>query len=123
VTREQIVAQLHDIHAPPLSDAPPSLDLAVWPFVVYLAVCAAALALRTWRRNAWRRPARQMLRKIESIPSLGERWVALQDLAVGVARRRGGRTALPDIIFRSPDGIGDDDARVLAAHIRTDIAR
>ncbi len=123
MTRDELIAQLRDIHLPPAADTPAVLDFSLWPIVVFAVIWAAMLGLRYWRRNAWRRDARDALRSIEADPDRTEQWATLLDLAVKIAHVRGRMARLPEIAYRAPDQIDDADTRALIVHLRIEASR
>ena len=123
MTRDELIAQLRDIHLPAAADSPTGLDFALWPIAMFMVIWAVMLGLRFWRRNAWRRDARAALRRIEANPDRTEPWVALIDLAVRIAHIRGQVTPLPEIAYRAPNRVDVADARALVEHIRAETSR
>ncbi len=123
MTREELIAQLRDIHFPPLVDHVPGLDFAIWPIALLAMIWIGIRAVRFWRRNAWRRDVRAALKRIESRIDRAEQWPALLDLAIKIAHVRGRATPLPAIAYRRPDQIGDADMRALVRHIRAETSR
>ena len=123
MTGDELIAQLRDIHLPPVTDNSTILDFALWPIAVFMLIWAVVLGVRFWRRNAWRRDARAALRRIESNSNRAEQWAALLDLAVRIAHIRGQATPLPEFAYCHPDRVDDADTLVLVQHIRTDASR
>ena len=120
MTRDELIAQLRDIHLPPTGDDPSVLGFAVWPIIVFAFILLVTLGYRAWRLSAWRRDARAALRRIEGNLGPTEQWPALLNLAVRIARIRGRTTPLPEIAYRVPDKVDQATIQTLAAHIRAE---
>jgi hypothetical protein len=118
MTRDEIIAQLRDIHLPPTRDVDFGLVFAWWPLALFAVAGIVLLGLAAWRRNAWRRAARERLRRIKTYRDRGERWRALLRLALDISRARIGCTPLPEAAYRAPQTIDDGDVAALAEHVR-----
>ena len=97
MNRDELIAQLRDIHLPAEAVEAAPLDFAFWPIVAYLATTMLVLAIIYWRRSAWRREVHAELRRIEGNPDRQGRWLTLIALAVRVSRLRGLRAPLPTV--------------------------
>ena len=117
MTPEELLAQLRDIHLP--ADAPqaPPAGFAIWPIAVFLAIFAGVLAVRYWKRHAWRWQARAALREIGKEQDFERRWSKLASLAEHVARMSAKTTALPAAAYRHPSNLTEDDAGSLSAYV------
>ena len=123
MTRDELIAQLRDIHLPAGADSATGLAFALWPIATFTLILAVMLGLRFWRRSAWRRAARVALRHIEANPDRTEQWITLVDLAVKIARVRGQMTPLPEIAYRAPGRVDGADTRALVVHLRAEASR
>jgi hypothetical protein len=118
MTRDEIIAQLRDVHLPPGADSEFGFAIAWWPLAAYTLICAVIFVVALWRRGAWRREARSRLREIEALGDTGRRWRRLLDLALAVTRARGYRDSLPEAAYRAPKTVADEDVAILSEHVR-----
>jgi len=81
VKPEDLIADLRDIHLPPLDHQSLTAQIVWWPLLVF-SVLMAIWLVGIWRRqNWWRTEIRSTLDRIESIVDRGELVPAWQQLA------------------------------------------
>ena len=118
MNRDELIAQLRDIHAPPPPvDAVPH-SFAAWPLVALAAILAIVGVALLWQRTAWRREAKAALGRIDRERDPHARWTSLEDLAARIAGVRGLRGGLPPDAYRDPAGVDETDIQNLRDHVR-----
>jgi hypothetical protein len=126
MNREELMAQLRDIHVPPAPVETLALEFALWPIILYLVLAALVGAILLWQRSAWRREAKTALRHIEAEPDQQKRWSGLLDLSSRIGRVRGSLPATPTMpaaADQDPARIGERDLAQLQAYVRPIKAR
>ncbi len=116
-------AKLRDIHVPTEGLPPESVQFALWPIVTFLALLGLLYAWRYWKRNAWRRHMRAVLRRIETEPDLSTRWRNQLAAARDIGRFSGRNLSLPPAAYCDPIGVTEADADALGVLLRTEVAR
>ena len=124
MTKAALVAQLRDIHLPPdATSAVGSFEIAIWPVMLFVIVVGSIVAIARWRRHGWRREARAELRRIDAESDRGQRWSRLLLLARRISDRRGGTVVLPDLAYRDPATLSEQDCADLGAYLSAETFR
>lgn len=120
MTREDLLAELRDIHLPPTAGESAATEFAVWPFVVFGVITVAIIAVRMWARRAWRREARATLQRLNQTlkDDTQAHWSALLELATKVARKDQRARTLPQGSYLPPQQVSETDRQALITHIR-----
>jgi len=123
VSPEEILAELRDVHLPPAPEgAAVSAGFAWWPPVAFALLALLTVAVRVWRRGAWRRSARARLASVEGDPDRLRRLAAMTRLFADMARiGHAGRA--PDCVHRPPERIGPAEEARLRGHLGAAVRR
>lgn len=83
---EDLIADLRDIHLPPLERELAISGFASWPLLLFAAIVVFCIFQYWWRRNYWKRQVRNELVAIEKSAREGESVFAWRQLASLIRR-------------------------------------
>ncbi len=123
MNEEELLSQLRDIHVPvALSEAAP-VAFAAWPFIVLAVVIAMVLAVRFWRHNQWRQGAKAEFAHILQVEDRAAQWPMLINFAASLSRRAGRVITLPELAYRNPDTISEDERTAFIDTLGAELGR
>lgn len=123
MTEDAVLARLSDIHVPVDIGAAAPIAFAAWPFMTLAIIVGAICLVRIWRSNRWRRSAKAEFARIVEVKDHAAQWPMLLAFAASLPDRAGRPVTLPDLAYRRPETVSQDEKAAFISFLSAELAR